>query len=80
MEKEVAVEDLVEAARLEEQAHVTLQFLAADEGLLEAPHDFFLFRRERVGIGKVDGRKHRIGELVLHAVDHHGAAFEVDLV
>ena len=80
MEEQAAVVHLVQAARLQEEVHVALQLLAAGERLLEALHDLLFLGCEAVGVGRVHRGEHRVGERVLHAVEHHRAALVVDLV
>ena len=80
MEHEVAVADLVQAAHFQEEAHMTLQFLASGERGLQAAHHLFLGRREREGVLRVDRGEHAIGQRVFHAIDHHGARLVIDLV
>ena len=79
MQQQVAVAHLVQAAGFQEEAHVALQFLAAQERRFKARHDLFLLGRERIGVGRIDGWEHLVGELVLDAVNHHGAALTVNL-
>ena len=80
VEQQAAVVHLVEAAGLQEETHVALQLLAARERLLQALHDLFLLGREAVGVVRVHRGEHRVGERVLHAVQHDRATLVVDLV
>ena len=80
MEQEVAVVHLVEASRLQEEVHVAAKLLAAGERGDEAVHDLLFLGRQAVRVGRVDRREELVGELVLHAVEHDGAALVVDLV
>ncbi len=79
MQQQVAVADLVQAAGFQEEAHMTLQLLTAQKRRLQTHHDLFLFGRERIGVGRIDGRKHLVDQLVLDAVNDDGAAVAVDL-
>ena len=74
MEKQIAVVNLVQASRLQEELHMATELLASGEGGDEALHYVALGGREGVGVLRVDGREHFVGELVLGAVEHHRAA------
>ena len=80
VEEQVAVVHLVEASRFQEELHVAAELLASGERGDEALHHVLFGGREGVGVLRVDGREHLVGELVLGAVEHHRAASVVDLV
>ena len=80
MEQQAIVGLFVERTHFEEDVHMPLQLLAADERLHEAVHDLFFFGCEAERVGGIDRREYFVDELVLFAVDHDCAFFVIDLV
>ena len=80
VEEQVAVVNLVQASRFQEELHVAAELLASGERSDKALHHVLFGKREGVGVLRVDGREHLVGELVFGAVEHHRATRVVDLV
>ena len=80
MEQQVAVIDLIKTARLQEETHMALQLFAPRERGNQTVHDILLAGRELIGIARVDGREHLVGQFVFDAIAYHGTALVIDLI
>lgn len=80
MQHEVAVLYLVQAAPIQEKAHVALQALAAGERGAQLLDDSGLVLGEAVGVVPLDRGEGRVQKLVFDAVHHDRSAFAVDQV
>lgn len=80
VQHEVAVLDLVQAAPIQEKAHVALQALAAGERGAQLLDDSGLVLGEAVGVVPVDGGEGCVQQLVLDAVHDDRSALTVDQV
>ena len=80
VEQQVAVEHLVEASVVEEEAGLRLQYLALLELLFKALHDLFFFVRELVGILGIHSREEIRIERVYFAAYGYGVVVKVYLV
>ena len=80
MKQQVAVIDLIKTACLQEETHMALQLFAPRERGNQTVHDILLAGRELIGIARIDGREHLVGQFVFDAIAYHGTALVIDLI
>ena len=59
---------------------MALQLFAPRERRNQAVHDILLAGRKLIGVARIDGREHLVGQFVFDAIAHHGTALVINLI
>ena len=80
VEKEVVIKAAVHGTVAVEEAHMLLQPFTLHKFILKFCHDAVFFRRKRIGIGRIKGRKIRRRQFIRAGIKGHCPRCQIDFM